>query len=244
MKRIFCAVLLAILATALTWAEVTARLGEVSVAYRGWLGLPTFNGVTFVEFDPVEKDSIPSLDAALLIRAVEVFAPRAVVFASPVSNDGNQALLDSKLSGVEFPVLFDESGEALPESIKPPSGPLEHVDFGDLMVDKMRGEQGMLSPVLDSRFRDRVVVGKLRPASGKSADQRTPTATPKWLLALPILLVASIPFWPGDRTDRVIGGAILAGAWLLAALAGASEWDVIIPSAAMIFLPIIAAIRR
>ncbi len=209
MKRLVWVVFLALLAGGLTWCEVSGRLGVVGEGYREWLGVPTPGAVTLVEFDRLDDDTIPSLDAALLLRAVEPFSPRAVVFWSPVAEDGNRALLRSKLSGIEFPVEFARAGE-LPDGLSEASGETMTVNFGDLMVARMRGEQGLISPKLDAQFRDRVVVGELRPSPGTTTDRREPTATPWWLLALPVLVLASLPFWPGDRSDRVIGASILA----------------------------------
>ncbi len=243
MKRVLWMIVLALLAGGLTWAEVSGRLGIVGERYREWVGAPTAGAITLVEFDRLDGDTIPSLDAALLVRAVEPFSPKAVIFWSPVAEDGNRALLRSKLGGVDFPVEFRTTGE-LPESLAAAQGESITVDFGDLMVAKMRGEQGLISPKLDAQFRDRIVVGELRSFDGQTLSRREPAATPWWLVGLPVLLIASVPLWPGDRTDRVVVALILAGCWLLAALAAAPEWSVLVPSAAVILLPVAAAFGR
>lgn len=243
MRRLLWILVLALLAGGLTWAEWSGQFGFVGERYREWLGVPTPGAVTIVEFDRLDGDTIPSLDAALLLRAVEPFAPRAVIFWSPVAEDGNRALLRSKLNGVEFPVEFEEPG-ALPAEFANAKGGTTAVDFGDLMVAKMRGEQGLISPKLDAQFRDRIVVGELRSILGTTMDRREPLPTPWWVLALPVVVVASLPVWPGDRSDRMVGATIFVGCWLLSALAAAPEWSVLIPSSAVILLPLLAALDR
>lgn len=236
------ALVLAGLAGGATWAEVRGEFGGLwgaNAVYQEWLGLRSeMGGVTRVEIDSTVGPEIEPLDAALLLRAVEGFAPRAVVFADPVAGGANAVLLQSKLAGVKFPVVFAGRGESLPEDLAGGEGAGERVNFGDLMVEKMRGERGVISPGLDALFRGRVVICELATPNATAVVARRPGGDWWWGI-LPVLVVGSVPFWRGGRVDRVVGAGIFVACWLLAALAVGEEFGVVLPVVAVGFLPLV-----
>ncbi len=240
-KRMVWAVVLVALAGGLTFAEVTGQFGGLwgaNAIYQEWVGVRVEDeGVTRVEIDSSTGPDIEALDAALLLRAVEGFAPRAVVFAEPVAGGANAALLRSKLAGVTFPVVFARKGEALPSDLGSGEGPGARVNFGDLMVEKVRGEGGVISPALDALFRGRIVVCELA-IDGARLEARVPGEAWWWGI-LPVLLVGSVPFWRGGRVDRVVVAGILVGCWLLGALAVGAEFGIVLPVVAAVCLPVV-----
>ncbi len=239
--RIGWAVVLVALAGGVTFAEVTGRLGGASVVYREWLGVRAeVGGVTRVEIDSAaDVEEIEPLDAALLLRAIEGFEPLAVVFMDPVVGGANEALLESKLAGIAFPVVFGGAGEKVPADLGSAFGAVATIEFGDLMVDKMRAEQGLISPKLDGLFRGRIVECGLRGVDAGTVVERK-VVEDWWWGILPVMLVGSVPFWRGGRVDRLVPAAILVGCWLLAALAVGPEFGVVLPVFAVGLLPVVS----
>ncbi len=244
-KRWGWALVLFVLAGGLTFVEVTGQFGGLwgaTAVYREWVGVRgSEEGVTRVEIDSTAGSEIESLDAALLLRAVEGFSPRAVVFADPVAGGANAALLKSKQAGVTFPVVFTGRGQVLPEDLGTGDGAEERVNFGDLMVEKTRGERGMISPALDSLFRGRVVVCELAGEEGGGGVVVASRVSGEnwWWGILPVIVVGSVPFWRGGRFDRLVAAVILVGCWLLGALAVGEEFGVVLPVMAAGFLPVV-----
>lgn len=235
------AVVLAGLAGAATFAEVTGQfegLWGATEIYQEWVGVRAEEGgMTRVEIDSTTGSEIEALDAALLLRAVEGFAPKAVVFADPVAGGGNDALLQSKLAGVKFPVVFAGRGRESIEDLGTAEGAVERVNFGDLMVEKVRSERGMIAPELDSLFRGRIVVCELA-KPGEAVAVRT-SGENWWWGILPVIAVGSVPFWRGGRVDRLVVAVIFLGCWLLGALAMGPEFGVVLPVVAAVGLPVV-----
>ena len=109
MKRVVFAGLLAAIAAGAAWHDASPAGAPIRDEFRGWLAanaLPVqTEEITAIEMSPPAKDIRP-LDAALVLRAVLRYAPRAIVFLDPIGADADPTLLASKLSEAKIPVVL------------------------------------------------------------------------------------------------------------------------------------------
>ncbi|MGH8046437.1 MAG: hypothetical protein ACREKL_04255 [Chthoniobacterales bacterium] len=116
MRRPFAAMLLAALAAVAVTFEAGSTGAPVRNFFSAWLGanaVPETPGIIAVVEIP-QANGIPALDAALILRAVMRYDPRAVAFLVPVRLDGNEPLLASKLAASKIPVTFTSNDRPEP----------------------------------------------------------------------------------------------------------------------------------
>jgi hypothetical protein len=116
MRRPFAALLLGAMAAGLLVIEAGPLGVPVRNFFASWLGANALpKAPVVVSAIDIPTDKIAALDAALILRAVERYEPRAVAFFVPLRFDGKESLLASKLAESKFPVLFTSNDE--PESL-------------------------------------------------------------------------------------------------------------------------------
>lgn len=104
MSRPVCASLIAVLAAGAIALE--AQSG-VRAFFLGWLGANALpESPEAVSVIDVSGDRMAAVDAALVMRAILRYEPRAVAFLLPIEIDGKESLLAAKLAEAKAPVTF------------------------------------------------------------------------------------------------------------------------------------------
>lgn len=126
MRRPFAAMLLGAMTVGVLVIEAGPLGAPVRNFFDTWLGanaLPKLpESIVAIE---IPQDNIAALDAALILRAVLRYEPRAVAFLVPLQFDGKESLLAAKLAESKFSVTFtsNDRPERLPGVKASPSVP-------------------------------------------------------------------------------------------------------------------------
>jgi hypothetical protein len=340
MKRVLFALIVVALAAAATFSGSTPQGAKVNSTLAAWLGANALPKepvvVTAVEL-PVDGTGLRALDAALALRTILRFEPKAIALLGPLERGDSESLFLSKLSDAKVPVVFTSNaalpplpnvalshgvpsfpafpalvppdhpaGGAMPGSAKTvmiaarqgdravPSNVLQfcltvagispgdvkgglpgylragdlavpvsvdgrtginplagdyvqRITLDQLMLRAERSEQGAISVDLDTLFRGRMVVLQKEGEAGapgvaalcnRLVEAPLPTGS-EWGL---LLVVATLPWWPGRRIDRALLALGVSGLWVLMSLAVYQEFQVAAPLLVMLLLPLLALI--
>lgn len=319
--------------------EATPFARPVGNEMRRWLAGQTLEresvAVTEVRFAG-DGESIPALDAVLLIRAVERFAPRMIVFLNPIKPDSSASILRSRLSEVKVPIVFcgidgvpklprvsatdsiapavsvemlepvswpagafvsspgsvtllarlgrgivptvtlqsalvvrDEAPGALEGSApgflhaggwlspvdakgatesNPLAGALtSSVELEDILLRVERGEQGEIDLSLEGMIRGKVLAACVTGDPGGGGigvaavcNRLTERVNPPWLAVVAVLVVASLPWWPGTRGERLLWAVAASLLWVLLALGIYQEFRLVASWAVVPLMPLLA----
>ena len=248
MKRLGCAFILLALAVAATFVEARTPFRADCIEWLATCVRPAHpQYVTAVQM-PDSGKPIPSLDAALILRAALRYSPKEIVFLVPIEKSDAASALSSQLSDAKAPVSFSPpKDDGAPVVGAVAARYVRRIDFGQLMVRNEQSEQGTIGGNLDALFRDSVVVvqsawdkGALRIAA--LANRLTEQPAPPWIYVLCVLPALTLPWWRGSRQMRFLFALVAACGWLLIAQAVYQEFQIPMPLLAMLLLPLPALI--
>ncbi len=124
---------------------------------------------------------------------------------------------------------------------------VRHISLDQLMLRTERSEQGAIGVGLEDLFRGRLIAVQYSgdgQAAGVAALRNRLAEIPspanwEWIA---LLLVATLPWWPGSRIHRALFAVGVGCSWLLLALAIYQEFRIVLPISIALLLPLLGLI--